>query len=75
MHLPLGQLPAQHFPLPVQEQELNHGKQGSGEGWGSPFYSGVLDSAEHGPSAASLAVTYFIMPQTGVVSVVLQKKL
>lgn len=74
MHPPLGQFPAQHFLLPVQEQELNHGKQGSGEGWGPRFCSGVLDSAELEASAASLAVTYFIMPRTGVLSVVLQKK-
>lgn len=74
MHPPLGQFPAQRFPLPVQEQELNHGKQGSREGWEPHCYSGVLDSAELGASAASLAVTYFIMPRIGVLSVVLQKK-
>lgn len=70
MHPPLGEFPAQHFPLPVPEQVLNHGKQGSGEKWGPHFYSGVLDSAELRPSAASLAVADFIMPRTGVLSVV-----
>lgn len=41
--------------------------------WWPHFYSGVLDSAELGASAASLAVIYFITPQIVVLSVGLQK--